>query len=208
MAKRATRDPSPLFREVLTQAERRLSLGSEQAANFEHRGLRGNERAAALAAFLSLHLPGVFGVGKGEARDYLDNVTGELDVFVYDRSTSAPIQTGGDNLIVPAEALYAVIEVKSVLSQDELDICLVAAMKVRSLRPFKKQFIPSPSGGRVEKDHYRCPYFIFAYSSNLGVEGWAAKEYQRVVNSTQSIDGAMDLVDRVIVMNRGISARK
>src|SRR5208282_1551612 len=117
MAKRATRHPSPVFREVLTQAERRLSLGSEQAANFEHRGLRGNERAAALAAFLSLHLPGVFGVGKGEARDYLDNVTGELDVFVYDRSTAAPIQTGGDSLIVPAEALYAVIEVKSVLSQ-------------------------------------------------------------------------------------------
>ena len=114
MAKRATRDPSPLFREVLTQAERRLSLGSEQAANFEHRGLRGNERAAALAAFLSLHLPGVFGVGKGEARDYLDNVTGELDVSLR-RSTSAPIQTGGDNLIVPAEALYAV-EVKSVVT--------------------------------------------------------------------------------------------
>ncbi len=204
MVKRATRNTSPLFRKVLTQAEQRLALSSEQAANFEHKGVRGNERAAALAEFLSLHLPRVFAVGKGEARDYGDNVTGELDLFIYDHSTAAPIQTGNDSLIVPAEALYAVIEVKSVLSQADLDICLGAAMKVRSLRPFKKRFIAAPTEGRVEKDRYRCPYFIFAYSSNLGADGWAEKEYQRVLHRAQDIGCAPDVIDRVIVMDRGI----
>jgi hypothetical protein len=204
VAKRATRNASPLFRKVLTQAEQRLALGSEQAANFEHKGLRGNERAAALAEFLSLHLPNVFAVGKGEARDYRDNVTGELDLFIYDHSTAAPIQTGGDSLIVPAEALYAVIEVKSVLSQAELDICLSAAIRVRSLLPFKKPFIASPTDGRVETDHYRCPYFIFAYTSNLGSDGWAGKEYQRIIDRAQSVGCSPDMLDRVIVLDRGI----
>jgi hypothetical protein len=55
-------------------------------------------------------------------------------------------------------------------------------MKVRTLRPFKKGFIASPTDGRVEEDHYRCPYFIFAYGSNLGLEGWADKEYLRAAS--------------------------
>lgn len=204
MVKRTTRDASLVFRKVLIQAEQRLALNSEQAANFDHKGVRGNERAAALAEFLQLHLPSVFAVGKGEARDYGDNVSGELDLFIYDRLTAAPIQTGSESLIVPAEALYAVIEVKSVLSQAEIDICLTAAMKVRSLRPFKKSFIASPTEGRVQKDRYRCPYFIFAYSSNLSADGWAEKEYRRIIDGSKKLGYALDVVDRVIVMDRGI----
>ena len=73
------------------QAEQRLSLDYQQAANFQHSGVRGDERADALTEFLRAHLPGVFGVGMGEARDLRDNVTGQLDVFVYDQLTAAPI---------------------------------------------------------------------------------------------------------------------
>jgi len=35
-------------------------------------------------------------------------------------------------VLIPAEALYAVVEVKSVLTQDELNSCVEAAKKVRS----------------------------------------------------------------------------
>ena len=201
---RRARNASQLFVRVLKQAETRLALDAEEAANFQHKGIRGNERAAALAEFLTAHLPNVFAVGKGEARDCYDNVTGELDLFIYDRSTAAPIQSGGESLIIPAESLYAVIEVKSVLSQDELDICLTAAMKVRSLKPFMKRFIASPTDGRVEKDHYRCPYFVFAYKSNLVEAEWATKEYRRIVDRAGNIGCLPDVLDRVIVIDRGI----
>jgi hypothetical protein len=204
VAKRATRNSSALFRNVLTQAEKRLALNFEEAANFEHHGIRGDERANPLIEFLSDHLPNVFAVGKGEARDYLDNVTGQLDLIVFDRSTAAPIQTSSDNLIVPAEAMYAVIEVKSVLSQAEIDTCLQAAKKVRSLRPFKKQFIAPPTDGAIAPNHFRCPYFIFAYSSNLGSDKWAESEYQRLLASAKKAGWTTDLIDRLIVMDRGI----
>jgi len=160
MPKRATRKPSALFQKVLDQAVKELELHSERAANFEHKGIRGNERAAALAAFLTEHLPSVLQTGKGEVRDFGDRVTGELDLLVYDRSTAAPIQTGAEGLIVPAESLYAVIEVKSVLTADELDTCYAAARKVRSLRPFKKEFIANPGPGRGEQGRCRCPYIV------------------------------------------------
>jgi hypothetical protein len=204
LAKRSTKTASPLFQRVLSQAERGLALHSEEAGNFQHKGLRGNARATPLGSFLSAHLPDVFAVGKGEARDYQDNVTGELDLFIYDRSTAAPIQTTGDTLIIPAEALYAVIEAKSVLSQEEIDTCLKAAMKVRALRPFKQQFIASPTDGRTVDDSFRCPYFIFAYASNLGPDGWVHKEYRRLVDRAEHVGCNVNVLDWAIVLDRGI----
>ena len=132
MAKRATKKPSKVFANVLKQAEQKLLIEAAAAENFDHRGLKGSERAVALADFLEKHLPGVFGVGRGEALDYRDNRTGELDIFVYDKATAAPIQASNESMLIPAEAIYAVIEVKSVLTQDELDKCMTAAMCVVS----------------------------------------------------------------------------
>jgi hypothetical protein len=202
--KRATKNPSKIFSTVLSQAEERLALVAAGAENYEHRGLRGNERAVALSEFLGRHLPAIFAVGKGEAIDFKDNRTGELDLFIYDRSTSAPIQSSSDNTLVPAEALYAVVEVKSVLTQDELNTSFIAAKRVRALRPFKAQFLPAATEGKAYADHYRCPYYIFAYRSNLGLDRWAQKEFDRAKNAAVHADADLDVVDRLFVLDRGI----
>ncbi|WP_295216109.1 DUF6602 domain-containing protein [uncultured Brevundimonas sp.] len=204
MPKRSTRRPSDIFRQVLDQAESQLALDASKATNFDHRGLKGNERAAALAAFLTLHLPSVFAVGKGEALDFKDRRTGELDLLIYDRSSAAPIHTGSENVLVPAEALYAVIEVKSVLSAAELETCMAAAKKVRDLRPFKEAFVPAATEGRSQKGRCRCPYIVFAYGSNLGAENWAQKEYARIVEAARKSACDADVIDRVVVLDRGI----
>jgi hypothetical protein len=202
--KRTTKKPSVVFRKVLDQAEQRLALDADAAANFEHGGLRGNERAAALADFLRLHLPGVFSVGKGEAVDFRDHRSGELDLFIYDSASAAPIQTGSESVLIPAEALYAVIEVKSVLSRAELDTCMKAAMKIRALRPFKKSFVAASTEGRVQSGRSRCPYLIFAYRSNLSADDWAGKEYQRINEAALAASCDADVLDRVVVLDRGM----
>lgn len=204
MTKRATKKPSNVFGNVLKQAEQKLRLDAAAADNFDHRVLKGGERAAALAEFLEKHLPGVFGVGSGEAIDYRDGRTGELDIVVYDKSTAAPIQASGESLLLPAEALYAVIEVKSVLSQDELDKCMNSAKRVRALRPFKRKFIAAPLDGSTHPDHYRCPYFVFSYKSNLGEEGWARKEFERTKIAAGKAACGMDMIDRILVLERGM----
>lgn len=204
MAKRATKSSSKVFANVLKQAEQRLLIKAAAAENFDHRGLKGGERAAALAEFLEEHLPGVFGVASGEAIDYRDNRTGELDIFVYDKTTAAPIQSSDESLLVPAEALYLVIEVKSVLTQDELDKCMAAAKRVRSLRPFKERFIAPPLDGQKLDDHYRCPYFVFAYRTNLGEQDWAQSEFDRAKLAASRAGGDVDHVDRIFVLDRGI----
>lgn len=154
---RGTRRSSRVFKSVLSRAEKELALGSEKAGDFQHNGIRGDERAASLMRFLQSHLPITMAIAKGEAIDFRDKRSGQLDLIIYDKSASAPIFTGGENVLVPAEALYAVIEVKSVLSKDELEKSVEAAKTIRSLRPFREPFIgPRRDGIAAEDGKCRC----------------------------------------------------
>lgn len=203
MPKRSTRSPSKIFANVLGQAEKRLLLDAEKAENFGHKGLRGNERAAALKAFLEERLPAIYAVGSGEAIDFRDHSTGELDLFIYDRSTAAPIQNSTESTLIPAESLYAVIEVKTTLSQDELNKCVKAAARVRKLKPFKTNFHPAATDGQVFRNHYRCPYYVFSYHSNLAEQNWAEKELLRLSIAAKSEGCSMDVIDQLFVLDRG-----
>lgn len=202
---RGARDPSAVFRAVLDEAANKLALSSREAATFEHRGIKGDERAAALADFLRHHLPGTFDVKKGEAIDFSDARTGQLDLVVFDRGGSSPILVGNENLLLPCESLYVVIEVKTTLTQEELNGAYRSAAKVRSLRPFKSRFVgPRPDGAAADDNSYRCMYVVFAYSTNLSADNWLAKEFKRVESAANAAGSSADLVDRVVVLDRGM----
>lgn len=201
--KRTTKFPSVIFQSVLKEAEEELAKASKKAANYEHKGIRGNERANALRTFFSDHLPKVFATGKGEAIDFADNRTGEIDFCIYDAATASPIQSSSENSLIPAEALYVVVEVKSVLTQNELNRSALAAKKVRSLRPFKNAFVASPTQGEVSDGH-RCLYIVFAFTSNLGETDWAQKEFNRIKAATAASGGTLDMIDSVMVLDRGL----
>lgn len=202
---RGTRNPSKVFRAVLDQAREDVLGAAAKAAAFAHRGIRGDERAGALASFLRERLPGFFDVAKGEAIDYKDHRTGQLDVVVYDSHGSVPVSSQSENLVLPCEALYAVLEVKTTLTKIEIEKCIDSASKIRALRPFKKAFGPPQSDGAPQPlDVYRCMYVVVAYESNLGAENWAEKEYQRLRQAADERGMAVDLIDRVVVLDRGI----
>src|SRR5260370_41842020 len=144
---RGSKTPSDIFRSVMEKAKQRLLLDSAEAADFEQKGIRGDERAASLANLFRERLPERFGGGKGEVIDYQDTRTGQLDFVIYDQSRCAPIRVGKENLLLPCEVLYCVIEVKTRVTQNELDTSYKAAGKVRALQPFKQHFIPAGQDG-------------------------------------------------------------
>ncbi|MBS1706758.1 MAG: hypothetical protein JST40_12880 [Armatimonadetes bacterium] len=202
MQKRTSRNSSVVFKEILGYAEEKLKIDSNTP--YVHKGLRGDERAVALAELLRSHLPDQFAIGKGEAIDCLGNRSGELDLFVYDSATATPILSSSENSLIPAEAIYASIEVKSVLTQEEMDKAAKSSLALRALCPFKKQFVGAPTGGGAQAGFYRCPYFVFAFSSNLSADQWAQKEYDRAKKALVCIGGSMDLIDRIFVLERGV----
>lgn len=206
MAKRGTKRPSDVFRTVLADARSEVLLGGSRAGAFQHRGVRGDERAGALAKFLRERLPSRFAVGKGEVIDYRDYRTGQLDIIVYDSATCAPISVQSENVLVPCEALYVVVEVKSTLTGAELQKSYAAAGRVRQLRPFKSRFIgPRREGGAADDGAHRCQYLLVAYSSDLANNSeWLQKEFSRVAACSASVEVALDSIDRVVVLDRGM----
>lgn len=106
---RGANTPSEIFRSVMEKAKQRLLLESAEAADFRHKGIRGDERAASLADFFRERLPRNLGVAKGEAIDYQDTRTGQLDFVIYDQARCAAIRAGKENLLLPCEALYCAL---------------------------------------------------------------------------------------------------
>jgi hypothetical protein len=203
---------SAVFRNVIDQARKQLLLDYEKAADFDHSTIRGGERAAAIAKFLRGRLPDVFAVGKGEIMDREDRRSGELDLIIYDRLTVSPVTEGYDSVLIPCEAVYAIIEAKSTFTRAEAKMTLNAAGKIRRLRPFGQRFISARQDGRpASDDEHRCMYLVFAFRSDLSENSWMEKEFRRLAEVAKEENIDLSFVDRLFVMERGLinpSARK
>lgn len=83
----------------MEKVKKRLLLESDEAGTFEQKGLRGDERAASLTKFFCERICDRFDAKKGEAIDYQDTRTGQLDFVIYDRSRCAPIHMGEETTL-------------------------------------------------------------------------------------------------------------
>lgn len=194
------------FGTALGHAEQALWLALERTGAFAHPGIKGTERERAVAQFLREHLPSRFGVGSGEAFDAKRGHSGQLDLVIYDQLEIAPLPTGESSVLIPAEALLAVIEVKTTLKRDELIKCFKSVLKLAALRPYgDKRFIAPRIGGAAADDgNPRCLYSVFAFGTDLAEASWLNAEWARVRNVAHQVGAPLDLVDRIVVLDRGM----
>lgn len=193
------------FAQILATAEKELWLGFESAKVKRHPGSRGSSREEALRSFLESQLPDRFRVTTGEAVDSREKRTGQLDIVIYDKNRTVPLLQEDPGDVLPAESLLAVIEVKSTLTQDELNKCAIAAKAVSDLRPNGRNFLPPRQDGTDASDgDFRCQYSVIAYDTNLREKDWPEKEWERLVKSTKFAAVAPNRIDRVLVLSRGL----
>jgi hypothetical protein len=88
---------SEIFRGVLEAARNQLLLDFDASKGFSHSGIKGDERSESLAAFLKTRLPPAFGIATGEVIDSKDHRTGQLDLFIYDKTITQPAHSGRKN---------------------------------------------------------------------------------------------------------------
>jgi hypothetical protein len=116
-----------------------------------------------------------------------------------------PISEQRENTLIPCEAIYAVIEVKSLLNKDEIRKCLIHSNLIRKLKPFKHKFVNARThGAPASKEGHRCLYVVVAYASDIGVEDWMKKEYFRLLNAAEEEKLQAAAIDRLFVVDRGI----
>jgi hypothetical protein len=134
------------------------AIGSQMLADFEkihsqieHMGGRGSEREASLRQFLETYLPGQYSITTGEIVDTNGNSSRQCDLIIYDQISCPLLLAGKDYRVIPAESVYAVIEVKSVLDSNQLER---AIENIRSIK-------------QLERENGKFGGIVFAYKSNL-----------------------------------------
>jgi hypothetical protein len=86
----------------------------------------GEWHESIVRSLLRAHLPERFEVSTGFVRWHEDIVSRQLDVLVWDRLRTAPLLRDGEFVILPADGVVAVLEVKTTLTpatlRDALDV--------------------------------------------------------------------------------------
>lgn len=192
-------------RKLLGHAEDDLWTDFERARELHQSGDIGSAREGALGDFLRKQLPGRFEIADGEIIDARGNRTGQTDLFIFDGSITRALQTFPDGkVLLAAEALLATIEVKSRLTEPELDRAIRGVARIHDLRPWGDHWLPPRQGEDAEDRRARVFTSIFAYRSSLSAEPWDSRELKRVRERAAARTCAVEFIDRLVVLDRGM----
>ena len=182
-----------------------ISLGAEflRSAAFQHALTKGEQREKPVQQFFRDHLPEAFRVDSGEVVDISGRTGPQLDVMVSDKLRNFPIFSDAA-IILPAEALLVSVEIKSELTLGEIKKCLIAADRLKQLRPFKLPLAKRRTQGEASDNRARYFHCLFAYKSDLAKNNWAKQEYSRFAKAADELNLLPNVVDRIYVANHGL----
>lgn len=143
-----------IFTKTFAQYERLLHQEYSVSSTIRHKGERGRQRENGLIAFLKDNLPAAYGVATGEVIPYRGpDPSPQCDIIVYDRLRMPVL--GGRAAVqqVPLEAVYCIIECKSVIDTKALSD---TAGKIRAIRKLPR----CPSRRPLKKGMDHGPFFI------------------------------------------------
>lgn len=103
----------------------------------------GENREDRVGRFLTDHLPERFGVGTGLVVSSDGVFSNQADLVVVDRLNNAPLHGSDRNQLWPVESVYALVEVKTRLSPEDIRDSVSKCRRFKSLRrDFSDAFSP------------------------------------------------------------------
>lgn len=134
------------LRAAFLQKQRHLLAALEIVPEFTSHGTTvGDDSEANWARVLREFLPARYGVAKGHVMDSRGATSQQIDLLVYDSQyTPLLAQTSSGDLFVPAEAVYAVFEVKQEMTKRFLEY---AGEKIASVRDLHRTSVAIPHAG-------------------------------------------------------------
>ena len=124
-----------------------------------HRPSVGTNKESIVKGFLRQHLPERFGLSSGLVCSLDGECSREADVLIVDAQNNFPFYGESEKKLWPAEAVYAMLEVKSKLGPSELEDAIQKGIRFKQLR---RQFLDFASEGPRVKDSL---FVIWAFES-------------------------------------------
>ena len=107
-----------------------------ESKKIKHPVGNGDNSEGGWKEFISKILPGKYGVDSGYVIDYEGNISNQIDIIIYDNLYSPFIMSSGAGVkYIPAEAVYAVAEIKPTITKAYLKY---ANDKVESVKKLKR----------------------------------------------------------------------
>lgn len=166
--------------------KQQLLLGSlELTSGFtSHPGTVGDESEANWIKMLSEFLPARYAVSSGQVVDHTGQLSEQIDVIVHDQQYSPLLFKGQTGIIiVPAESVYAVFEVKQEINKTLSDY---AGAKIESVRRLERTSVRIRHAGGVYEP--QPPKHILGGMLTTR-NGWADLEGKAAAKQLRSLTG-------------------
>ncbi len=123
------------LREIFRALQDRIAAGlAGTRAIIDHAGAKGSAAEVNWREILSAHLPHRYKVNSAFVMDADGALSDQIDMVIYDRQYTPVLFNRDDQLFVPAESVYAVLESKQELDRSIMKYAGVKAASVRKLR--------------------------------------------------------------------------
>ncbi|WP_129543339.1 DUF6602 domain-containing protein [Serratia sp. 1D1416] len=188
------------IRKIFEAISLELSAKFLKTMQIKHNGGKGDHREDAFVDFLKEYLPNKYGIGRGEVISPENEISGELDVVIFDKDHCPLFLKSESHSLYPRESVFGAISMKSHLDSEELKDAYknIASLKqIMSTQSFSNSLSP----GMVTGLNPVVPVTaIFAYAANRSLEAIAKQ-----VNDLDKNLGNINLrPDFVVVLGLGI----
>ncbi|MEW5425200.1 DUF6602 domain-containing protein [Amorphus sp. 3PC139-8] len=112
--------------------------------SFGHAGTKGDASENVWLELLQKYLPARYQAANAHVVDSMGNFSDQIDVVVFDRQYSPFIFNYENQLIIPAESVYAAFEAKQSLNADHVSY---AQQKIATVRRLHRTSLPIPHAG-------------------------------------------------------------
>lgn len=178
-----------MLKKLFSSVSKKMSIDFEEiTSQINHNGEKGNAREDVLQSYLRGYIPDKYTFSKGTIIDCTDSQSKQVDIIIHDKYIT-PCLVGMDSTkVIPIECVYAVIEVKSVLTKEELRKSIKNIYSVKKLQKNTVTGVSYPTAG-----------LIFAYDSDSSFN----TIYKNLVELSQEFEPE-NRVSCVCVLNKGI----
>lgn len=127
----------------------------EITSRINHNGEKGTACENVLQSYLRAYIPDKYTFSKGTIIDCTNTESKQVDIIIHNKYTTPCLIDMDSTKVIPIESVYAVIEVKSVLTKEELRKSIKNINSVKILQKNTVTGISYPTAG-----------LIFAYDSD------------------------------------------